>query len=240
MKGISGSYQRIMHSPKGIFTGKLFVHTIGVASLPCTLAPQLQQTMENKMNKVMAGVCVAATLVSASVQAEESAYYAGLTLGRSRTGSPTPDMILSQSNDTVGGVLGGYQFDNNWALEAFYTEAGKFAGQNAAGSVTGNGKADVWGADVMAMLPMSGAFSLYGKLGLASIRVRVNTAPASTLSGDTRTASSYGLGGMYNFNPAFGMRLGWERYGALPTGGSGGAKDDYNINVYSLAAVLKF
>lgn len=194
------------------------------------------------MKKMMAGFCFAATLASGSALADESGFYAGLTLGRSHTNSPTPNMTLSKSNDTALGALGGYQFDNNWGLEAFYTEAGKFTGQNAAGSVVGNGKGDILGADVVGMLPLSGAFSLYGKLGLASTRSRIATVPASTLTGDTRTAATYGLGGMYNFNSSLGMRFGWDRYGASTSGGSGvaGAIDDYNVNVYSLAAVMKF
>ncbi len=187
----------------------------------------------------MVGLC--ATLVSGIALADDSGFYAGVTAGRSSTSTP-PNLVLSKSTDTVLGALGGYQFTKNWGVEAFYTEGGKYSGRNLAGTVLGSGNADIWGVDAVGMLPLSDAFSLYGKLGVASVNGSVSTAPTSTLTGANRTAVTYGLGGQYNVTPSFGVRLGWDRYGAETSGATGvvGSKDHYNINIYSLGAVFKF
>lgn len=194
------------------------------------------------MKHTMVALSIAAAMVSGTVLAAQDGFYIGASLGRSSAGSPTPNLILTKSTDTVGGVLAGYNFNKNWGAELFYSGAGKYTGVNAAGTVRGNGKADVWGLDAVGTLPISDSFSLYGKLGVAKAKSSVSTVPASTLAGANRTAVTYGLGGSYNFTQSFGIRLGWDHYGAATTGGSGvvGAKDNYNSNVYSLAAVFGF
>ena len=185
------------------------------------------------------GLC--GILVSGAALADDSGFYAGVTAGRSNTSTP-PNLVLSKSTDTVYGLLGGYQFNKYWGAEAFYTEGGRFTGQNLAGSVAGSGKADIWGVDAVGTLPLSDGFALYGKLGLANVNTSISTVPVSTLSGATRTAVTYGLGGQYNVTPSFGLRLGWDRYGAETSGATGivGSKDHYNINTYTLAAVFRF
>jgi OmpA-OmpF porin, OOP family len=187
----------------------------------------------------MIGLC--GLFAGGAALADDSGFYAGAMAGRSSTSTP-PNLVLSKSTDTVYGVLGGYQFTRNWGAEAFYTEGGSFSGVNLAGSVAGSGKADIWGVDAVGTLPLSDGFSLYGKLGLANVNTSISTVPASTLSGATRTAVTYGLGGQYNVTSSFGLRLGWDRYGAETSGATGvaGSKDHYNINVYSLAGVFKF
>ena len=187
----------------------------------------------------MVGLCAA--LASGVALADDSGFYAGVTAGRSSTSTP-PNLVLSKSTDTVLGALGGYQFTKNWGVEAFYTEGGKYSGVNLAGTVAGSGNADIWGVDAVGTLPLSDVFSLYGKLGIASVNGSVSTVPASTLTGANRTAVTYGLGGQYNVTPSFGVRLGWDRYGAETSGATGvvGSKDHYNINIYSLGAVFRF
>lgn len=194
------------------------------------------------MKNTMVVFGIAAAMMSGAAFAAQDGFYIGATLGRSSVGSPTPNLILTKSTDTVGGVLAGYQFNKNWGAEIFYSGAGKYTGVNAAGTVTGSGKSDVWGLDAVGTLPLSDSFSLYGKLGVARVKSSVSTVPASTLAGASRTAATYGLGGTYSFNQSFSIRLGWDHYGASTTGGSGviGAKDNYNSNVYSLAAVFGF
>lgn len=192
--------------------------------------------------KKIAAALLLSTAVAAPAFAADTGLYAGVTLGRSNTNSPNPNVILTKSKDTVLGVLGGYQFTKNWGAELFYTGAGKYAGHNAANTVTSSGKADVYGIDAVGTMPLSDAFSLYGKLGFARAKTSTSSVPASTLAGATRTAATYGLGGVYNVNQSVGIRFGWDRYGAATTGGSGvvGAKDNFNANVYSLGGVFKF
>jgi OOP family OmpA-OmpF porin len=186
--------------------------------------------------KKIAIAALLSVVVAAPAFAADEGFYAGVTLGQARTTAPS-GVALSKSTDTVGGILGGYQFTKNWGAEAFYTGAGKWNGVSTGGAV-GNGKADAWGLNAVGTLPLSNAFSLYGKLGYASTKSTASSAPAG-LTGATRGAATYGLGGTYNVSPAVGIRFGWDRYGAAISNNLG-AKQNYNSDVYSLGAVVKF
>ncbi|MDD4929652.1 MAG: outer membrane beta-barrel protein [Gallionella sp.] len=195
------------------------------------------------MKRIIAGFFVAATCVSGAALADDSGLYAGLTLGRSNTGTLAAGVAMMKTTDTVLGVLGGYQFTKNWGAEAFYTGVGRWTAQDPAGGATASGKADAWGVNAVGTLPLSDAFSLYGKLGYANTKTRatgVMGALATDLSAN-RSAATYGLGGVYNASQAVGVRLGWDHFGAATSNlTTPGVKDNYNANIYSLGAVFKF
>ncbi len=198
------------------------------------------------MKKIAIAALLSAITAAPAFAADEG-FYAGVTLGRSST-SAAAGAVLTKSTDTVLGVLGGYQLTKNWGAEAFYTGAGKWAVVNAVpATATASGKADAWGINAVGTLPLSDAFSLYGKLGYASTKTTLSCSVIATgaacgalgPTGATRGAATYGLGGTYNVTPAIGIRFGWDRYGAAVTN-TAGAKSNYNSNVYSLAGVFKF
>ena len=180
------------------------------------------------MKKILTVVLLSA--FAAPAFAANSGFYAGVDLGRSST-SNIGATALTQSKDTVLGVLGGYQINKNFAAEAFLTGTGKFAAGAA------SGKTDAYGIDAIGILPLSDAFSLYGKLGVARTKTSLSNAAPST--GAKRTAATYGLGGQYNVTPAIGVRLGWDRYGAAINNGVGGSQN-FNTGVWSVAGVFKF
>lgn len=166
---------------------------------------------------------VAVALLSAVVALPayaDSGTYAGIKVGSNDVGFNT----LSDSTDTAYGVLLGYQYNRNFAIEGEYTDLGKFS---TAAGVTG--KSDVWGLSALGIMPLQNRFSVYGKLGVA----RSNTT-TSTATGERRTAATYGLGGQYDATPMIGLRLSWERYGVRMIG------QDANDNLYSLAAAFRF
>lgn len=196
------------------------------------------------MKKIAAAVLLSA-VVAAPAFAADNGFYAGITVGQARVNAPT-NIVLSKSTDTIAGVLGGYQFNRYWGAELFYSGAGRFSGTNAAGTIIGSGKGDVWGLDAVGTLPLSDAFSLYGKLGIASTKTKASgyviaTGGPSTLSGATRTTATYGLGVVFNATPAIGIRLGWDRYGAAVTGAvAAGTTDNFNINAWTVGGVFRF
>lgn len=189
--------------------------------------------------KKIASALLLSTAVAAPAFAADNGFYAGVTAGQARAGSYASNATLSKSTDTVAGILAGYQFTKNWSAEAFYTGTGKFAGVNTVG-VTGSGKADTWGMVAVGTLPLSDAFSLYGKLGYASTKTSASSSNA-IMTGATRSAVTYGLGVLYNVNQSVGIRFGWDRYAAAVANGTAiGSKDNYDSDVYSLGAVFKF
>lgn len=185
--------------------------------------------------KKIAAALLLSTAVAAPAFAADNGFYAGVTLGRSNTGSTVPGVVMTKSKDTVWGVLGGYQFTRNWGAEAFYTDAGRFAGTSA--GVPNSGKTDAYGIDAVGTMPLAEDFSLYGKLGYARAKTSASSTPAG-LTGAKRGATTYGLGGMYNATRAVGIRLGWDRYGAAVN--NAGVNSDFNSNVYSLGGIFKF
>lgn len=178
--------------------------------------------------KKIAAALLLSSVVAAPAFAADNGVYAGVTLGRSHTGTPS-GTALTKSSDTVYGFLAGYQFDQNWGVEAAYGGAGKFA------TATNSGKADALSVVAIGTMPMSDTLSLYGKLGYASTKTSISGGGAT---GATRGAATYGLGLQYNVSPAVGIRFGWDRYGAAVN--SGGVKSNFNANVVGVGAVMKF
>lgn len=186
------------------------------------------------MKKIALAALLSAIVATPAFAADEG-FYAGLTLGQSKTSNPFANGNLTKSTDTVYGVLGGYQFTKNWGAEAFFTGAGKWTAQSTGGAIA-NGKGDAWGIVGTGTLPLNDSFSLYGKLGYASTKT---TASGAGITGATRGAATFGLGATYNATPSVGIRLGWDRFGSAITDATG-AKGNFNSDVYSLGAVFKF
>lgn len=171
------------------------------------------------MKKTVA-VALLSAVVALPAYAADSGTYAGIKVGSNDVGFNA----LSDSTDTAYGVLLGYQYNRNFAIEGEYTDLGRFT---TAAGVTG--KSDVWGLSALGVMPLQNRFSVYGKLGIA----RSNTT-TSAATGERRTTATYGLGGQYDATPIIGLRLSWERYGVRMIG------QDANDNLYSLAAAFRF
>ncbi|MDD5383317.1 MAG: porin family protein [Gallionella sp.] len=191
--------------------------------------------------KKIAAALLLSTAVAAPVFAAEAGPYAGVTLGRSHAGNDGTGGVQTKNTDTVLGVLGGYQFTKNWGAEVFYTDLGRGTGGSIAQPTAVSGKSDAWGINAVGTLPLSDAFSLYGKLGYASTKTKLSAPAGWTITGATRNAATYGLGGVYNVKPAIGIRFGWDHYGMADANGvTLGVKNNFNTNVWSLGAVFKF
>jgi OOP family OmpA-OmpF porin len=197
------------------------------------------------MNKIIAAI--AGFLLCPSAFAADPGFYAGLDLGRSTTNT---GVTMTNSDGTAFGGLAGIQVNKYVGAEVFYTRAGDFSGQNSAGNLTGNGKANAYGLVAVGTIPLFDAFSLYAKLGVARAKTTdVGTSPSGTIDiGATRTSATYGLGAQYNATPSIAIRLGWDAYGedrhdfqySPATGNVLGAIDNFHTNVYSLAGIFRF
>ncbi|MBW4048624.1 MAG: porin family protein [Proteobacteria bacterium] len=176
-----------------------------------------------------------ATFLAAPAMAGGTPFYIGATLGASKTASIGLGANMTKSSDVVAGVLAGYRITPNFGIEGFYTGAGKF--NATVGLANGNGKVDVFGIDAIGWLPIAGAFSAYGKLGLASAKTTASFGSAG-LGGATRTAATYGLGVQYAATPALDMRVGWDRFGAAVD--ANGTNSNFHADVWSAGIVYHF
>lgn len=172
------------------------------------------------MKKGAVAVALLLAVVALPAYAAEKGTYAGIKAGSNHAGFNA----LTDSTDTAYGVLLGYQYNRNFAVEGEYTDLGRFT---TAAGVTG--KSDAWGLSALGIMPLQNRFSVFGKLGIA----RSGTS-TSAATGDNRTAATYGLGGQYDATPMIGLRLSWERYGVGMVG------QNANDDLYSLAAAFRF
>lgn len=168
------------------------------------------------MKKISIALLLSAFIAAPAVAAD-TGYYAGIKLGSANKNVPGQ----SETNSAIG-VFGGYSFNPNVAVELGYTDMGTAA----AGLI----KFTSWDVSAVGTFPINEQFSIYGKLGMASTKEE-----ALGLSG-TRSAATYGLGGLFNATPNIGVRLGWEHYGF----GDGTIFTEGDASLVSLAGVFKF
>lgn len=179
--------------------------------------------------------------VAAPAFADDDGWYVGVDAGSASVGRALANAVYSSTKNTVGGIQLGHQFNKNWGAELFYTGGGKFIYDFRGNTATGT--SNVWGVSVVGTVPLSNTFSVYARLGVAMSNTSLsNSLSAATVTGQSRTAATYGLGFQYNVTPAVFMRVGVDSY-ALATANAGGvlgSTNNYNSTVTSLGFVFKF
>lgn len=215
------------------------------------------------MKKAIAGLCVAATLVSPVALAEDAGWYAGGSLGSARAKSDTSaaqfDAELAtlgitatstlSEDDTGFKLFAGYQFNKNLAVEGGYADLGKPIEFNSvvtapgAGTVNGAIKNDGWNLDVVGILPINDAFSAFGKVGLYRSKTKLDVSAtgaggtAAASASKTETTPKFGLGASYAFTKNVGVRAEWERYKNLGDTNTTGEGD---VDLWSIGVSFKF
>jgi OmpA-OmpF porin, OOP family len=188
-----------------------------------------------------------ALIVSTSVMAEN--YYAALDLGQSKgsdicTGLPA-GVSGCEDTGTAYRIAGGYQITPNWAAEVSYADYG--SGSQGSGNlggvvgyVSGTWKATAIEIAGVGTLPISGSFSLTGKIGLASTDIKSDV--SSSLLGDfndsaSNTKLSFGIGARFDVNPNVAIRAQYENFGTVGDANSTGTT---KLTMLSVGALVKF
>jgi OOP family OmpA-OmpF porin len=131
-----------------------------------------------------------ASLVSASYAAEplQNGFFIGGSVGSSELDDDGAFNGLSfDDSDTAFGILAGYKFNKNFAVEARYTDTGSFEVEFI------DIDTEVISIHAVGIIPFANGWSIYGQLGLG----RVNL-DAGGLGDDDETVGSAGLGVSYN------------------------------------------
>ncbi len=154
----------------------------------------------HKLQSLFAAACLMAGLTGA-VGAHAEGLYAGGAIGAPDYSSPINGYGTGESGRGPAFKLyGGYQINQNFALEGQVFNLGR--------SEHTDGQARVYGAgvDAVGTLPLSSSWALQGSLGLAHARL-------NTPSGDdTSPAVKAGLGVQYTLNEHAALRLDYDRY----------------------------
>ncbi len=104
--------------------------------------------------------------ITAIAQEKPSArgWYVGATAGQSKVSGSreiSKTTTVSNDDDHAVGILGGYQFNKYFGLEAGYLDMGNLGFESANGNVS----VDAWHFSAVGTLPLGPRFSLVGKLG---------------------------------------------------------------------------
>lgn len=187
----------------------------------------------------------------------DSYYYGGLSIGQSRSkidearisasllaGGATSTAINSDESDTAFKLFGGYQINQNIAIEAGYFDLGKFGFTSTtvpAGTLNGQIKLRGLNLDLVGTLPLSERWSAIARVGAQFAQTRdtfSGTGAVSVLNPNPRkndTNYKYGLGAQYAISPSMLLRGEVERYRVNDAVGSHG-----DVNLFSLSLVFPF
>src|SRR5712691_280449 len=137
------------------------------------------------MKKILVTMALGAAFAAAPASAQ---VYVGAGLGIAHT----------DSSETSWKILGGYQHDRHWGIEAAYTDLGSYRGSSA----------DSLSLAFTGTLPLDRRWALIAKAGVASNRTRA-------AGSSDRADALVGIGVAYAVNRRFGLRLEYEQYGKV-------------------------
>lgn len=202
---------------------------------------------KNVIRKTVSTLLIAAAPMALAIEvhaqspAGTTGFYGGLGAGRTDTDIGTAGIAGStDKNDTAWKLFGGYQFNQNFAVEGGYVDLGKASviGTRGGAPASATLDAQVWQASAVGSLPLTPQIALTGKLGLAY----ADTDTSGNIGGvpfggnDTKLAPTYGLGMRYDITKTFGVRGEWERFRV----GSVGLGDKNDSDLYSVSAIFRF
>ncbi len=197
--------------------------------------------MSIKRIGVAAAIAIAAAGLSplAQAQAQDQGWYVGGSIGESDADeSITEGLITSGSvdaKDTGWKLYGGFMFNRNFGVELAYVDLGKakYSGTFFGLPVTG-GTIEATGFNIAAIgaIPLSSAFSLFGKVGIFSWEAEANDTTAGVPFAETTDGNDlfFGLGASYSFTRSFAVRGEWERF----------QLDDADVDLLSIGLVYRF
>lgn len=169
------------------------------------------------MKKILAAVLLsAATAPAFAGSVDMTDFYAGLTLGAGSASfsAPAGFTVENPKNKPVYGAFGGYRYNKNLAVEMAYTGASYIYTTPAATGVRTLSKQMVFAVTAVGTMPVSDAFSVFGKLGVASASSENNAAGEQNTR---RFAPTFGAGVEYKFTPKISGRFGVDVYGVAAT-----------------------
>ena len=157
------------------------------------------------MKKILATAALSAAFLAAPASAR---VYLGAGLG----------IAHIDSSELSWKILGGYQHDRHWGIEAAYTDLGGYRGSDA----------DSLSLAFTGTLPLDMRWAIIGKAGGASNRTRA-------AGSHDHADALVGIGVAYTVSRRFGWRLEYDQYGKVEA--PGGA---FNERASNLAFVGKY
>ena len=194
------------------------------------------------INKARAGLAIlgaaSALAFAGPATAQDVGFYAGFHIGQSSaedacTGVSGPG-ISCDDKDTAWKILGGYQFNRNFALEFAYTDFGEVS---ASGTFTASIEATAFELVAVGMLPVADRFSVYGKIGMYRGDTEFSTNnPLFDNASESNTDLTFGIGVRFDFTKNLGVRAEWQKYQDV----GGGDIGESDVDLISVGLIWKF
>ena len=148
----------------------------------------------------------------------------GLDFGRSKAQKYCYNITNCQSRDTGPKIDVGYEFNENWSMELGYTSFGTIFDSKDNGFTASQDSRAVT-LTGLGTLPLTEAFSIYGRLGYArydsNASGTVQGVPVKDIHGNTPV---WGVGAKYDLTKAFAVRVEFQNYANISR--VDGRKDD--------------
>lgn len=166
--------------------------------------------------------------------------YIGVGAGQSDFKVDCAGTSSCDTKDTGYKVFGGWMFTPNFGAEVAYFDLGKAKASGSGDPVLGtfniSGKADGFALYGVALAPFNN-FNVFGKLGVSSIKAKVDVSSSlqgSASDSNTSTEFAWGLGAGYEFTKNLGARLEFERFRAKFV------DEKQDIDLISLSVLYRF
>ena len=144
--------------------------------------------------------------------------------------------------------FGGYRFSRNWGVEVGYSDLGRGNGGTEPGLYAAEKygyQTSAWTLAGTGVLPLGEAFSLQGRLGWSMMTPDATLSTPGLGTGALgqgvgsalpryRSALLWGVGGQYDWNDRFGLRVDYNSFMRLED--QGGTRSD----LWSINAVVRF
>ncbi|HEX5338038.1 MAG TPA: outer membrane beta-barrel protein [Gallionella sp.] len=170
------------------------------------------------MKKTLAVALLFAAAPAFAGSVDMTGFYAGATLGTGSASFSAPAgsalIVEKANNKPVYGVFGGYHYNKNLAVELAYSGASYFYTTNPATGAKYLSKQIAFSVAAVGTYPVSDAFSVFGKLGVANTSSENNAVAEQNTN---RFAPTFGVGAEYKFTPNISGRLGVDVYSVAAT-----------------------
>jgi OOP family OmpA-OmpF porin len=169
------------------------------------------------MKKLIFALIAGATAMGAA-QAQNTAGrpYVGVGAVSAEHKLAVPGVTTTSDGDrkTSAKIFGGYDIDQNFGVEAGYTDFGKARSNYTIAGVPGSVETKGHAVYVAgkATAPVNEQFGVYGKLGAAYNKAEMSGAPGMNRK-DSDTGLYAAVGAQYNISPQTALTLEYERYG---------------------------
>lgn len=205
----------------------------------------------------LAVIAALAALASPLASADDTGWYTGVNVGRSRAKIDDPRInaglqrggfasssIVDDDRATGFKLFGGYQFNRYFALEGGYFDLGKFgytATTVPAGTLRGDIRLKGLNLDTVGILPLTDKLSAFGRIGVAYADARDTFRGSGAVLVRSPSASKreanikFGVGMQYAFTDALAMRVEAERYRVNDAVGNRG-----DVDLVSLGLLYRF